>query len=40
MKDIILRSGALKAHVNAFGAEWKGLEKDGLEYLYSGDPAY
>ena len=40
MKDIILHSGALKAHVNAFGAEWKGLEKDGLEYLYSGDPAY
>ena len=40
MKDIILENGKLKAHVNAFGAEWKGLEKDGLEYLYSGDPAY
>ena len=40
MKDIIIRSGDLTAHVNAFGAELKGLMLDGFEYLYDGDPAY
>ena len=40
MKDIILQSDRIKAHVNAFGAELKGLEMDGVEYLYSGDPEY
>lgn len=40
MKDIILRRGGITVHVNAFGAELKGLERDGIEYLYDGDPAY
>ena len=40
MKDIILDNGAVKAHVNAFGAELKSLEMDGLEYLWQGDPKY
>ena len=40
MKDIILDNGIVKAHVNAFGAELKGLEMDGLEYLWQGDPKY
>ena len=40
MKDIILQSAGIRAHVNAFGAELKGLEMNGVEYLYSGDPAY
>lgn len=40
MKDLILHSEQLTVHVNAFGAELKGLEKDGIEYLYDGDPAY
>ena len=40
MKDIILNNGQIKAHVNAYGAELKGLEMDGLEYLWQGDPAY
>lgn len=39
MKDIVIRSGRLTAHVNAFGAELKGLSLDGFEYLYPGDPA-
>lgn len=37
MKDIILRGGALLAHVNALGAELKGVERDGLEYLWQGE---
>ena len=40
MKDIILDNGIVKAHVNAFGAELKGLEMGGLEYLWQGDPKY
>ena len=40
MKDIILDNGTVKAHVNAFGAELKSLEMDGLEYLWQGDPKY
>ena len=40
MKDIILSNGRITAHTNAFGAELKGLEMDGLEYLWQGDPAY
>lgn len=39
MKDIIIRSELLMAHVNAFGAELKGLCMAGMEYLYPGDPA-
>ncbi len=37
MKDIIIRSEVLTVHVNAFGAELKGVEKDGVEYLWQGD---
>lgn len=37
MKDIILKSGNLVAHVNPFGAELKGLALSGLEYLWQGD---
>ena len=37
MKDILLRSSRLTVHVNAFGAEIKGVEMDGLEYLWQGD---
>lgn len=40
MKDIIIRSEKVIAHVNAFGAELKGLCMDGVEYLYDGDPDY
>ena len=40
MKDMIIRSDGLIAHVNAFGAELKGLSSDGFEYLYDGDPRY
>lgn len=40
MKDIIIRSGEVLAHVNAFGAELKGLSMNGFEYLYDGDPRY
>lgn len=40
MKDLILRCGDMTAHVNAFGAELKGLALNGLEYLYDGDPFY
>ena len=38
MKDILIRSDRITAHVNAFGAELKGLALDGVEYLYEGDP--
>lgn len=37
MKDIIIYSNRLKVHVNAFGAELKGVEMDALEYLWQGD---
>ena len=37
MKDIIICSNRLTAHVNALGAEIKGVEMDGLEYLWQGD---
>ena len=37
MKDIIIHSNRLKVHVNALGAELKGVEMDGLEYLWQGD---
>ncbi|MDD3336971.1 MAG: hypothetical protein PHI98_15930 [Eubacteriales bacterium] len=40
MKDIILQAGETAAHVNAFGAELKGLSLNGIEYLYDGDPLY
>ncbi len=40
MKDIVIRSKNVIAHVNAFGAELKGLSMNGVEYLYQGDPAY
>lgn len=40
MKDIIIHSGDLVAHVNAWGAELKGLSLNGFEYLYDGDPRY
>ena len=40
MKDLILDNGRIRAHVNAFGAELRSLEMDGLEYLWQGDPAY
>ncbi len=40
MKDIIIRSQALIVHVNAFGAELKGVEHGGVEYLWQGDAAY
>lgn len=40
MKDIIIQSERITAHVNAFGAELKGLSMNGVEYLYDGDPAY
>lgn len=40
MKDLVLHSGGVTAHVNAFGAELKGLALNGLEYLYEGDPLY
>ncbi len=36
MKDIIIRSDKLTVHVNALGAELKGVEMDGLEYLWQG----
>ena len=37
MKDLIIHSNRLKVHVNALGAELKGVEMDGLEYLWQGD---
>ena len=37
MKDILIHSDRITAHVNAFGAELKGLALDGVEYLYDGD---
>ena len=37
MKDLILKSDCLTVHVNALGAELKGVEKDGLEFLWQGD---
>lgn len=40
MKDIIIRSPRLTVHVNPLGAELKGVEMDGLEYLWQGDAAY
>ena len=40
MKDIIIRSDRLTVHVNPLGAELKGVEMDGLEYLWQGDSAY
>ena len=40
MKDLIIRSGNTVAHVNAFGAELKGLSENGIEYLHDGDPRY
>lgn len=36
MKDVIIHSDRLTVHVNAFGAELKGAEVDGLEYLWQG----
>lgn len=40
MRDTILSNKRIKAHVNAYGAELKSLEMDGLEYLWQGDTAY
>lgn len=37
MKDIVIASNRLTVHVNALGAELKGVEMDGLEYLWQGD---
>ena len=37
MKDVIIRSDRLTVHANALGAELKGVEMDGLEYLWQGD---
>ena len=39
MKDVIIRSDRLTVHANALGAELKGVEMDGLEYLWQGDVA-
>ena len=36
MKDIILRNETLTVHVNALGAELKGVEMNGVEYLWQG----
>ena len=37
MKDVILRSDSMTVHANAFGAELKGVEVNGVEYLWQGD---
>lgn len=37
MKDIILHSSQMRVHVNALGAELKGVELGGLEYLWQGE---
>lgn len=37
MKDIILRSNRMRVHVNALGAEIKGVEMDEVEYLWQGE---
>lgn len=39
MKDIIIGSDRLTVHVNPLGAELKGVEMAGLEYLWQGDMA-
>lgn len=36
MKDLILHSDRMTVHVNALGAELKGAEMDGIEYLWQG----
>ncbi|GHU73218.1 protein lacX [Clostridia bacterium] len=40
MKDRIIKSDQLIVHVNPFGAELRGVERDGVEYLWQGDPRY
>lgn len=37
MKDIILNSSRMRVYVNALGAELKGVEMDGMEYLWQGE---
>lgn len=37
MKDIIIKNSAVTVYVNPFGAELKGIEYNGLEYLWQGD---
>lgn len=37
MKDMIIYNKDLRVHVNPFGAELKGIEKEGIEYLWQGD---
>ncbi len=37
MKDTIIRNGTLTVYLNAFGAEIKGVEMNGIEYLWQGD---
>jgi galactose mutarotase-like enzyme len=37
MKDRIIRSDRLTVYVNQLGAELKGAEMDGLEYLWQGE---
>ena len=36
MKDTILHSDCLTVHTNAFGAELRGVEMGGIEYLWQG----
>lgn len=37
MKDVILHSSRMRVHLNALGAELKGVEMEGLEYLWQGE---
>ncbi len=37
MKDITIHTDRLRIHVNPLGAELKGVEMDGLEYLWQGE---
>ena len=36
MKDTIIRNEKLTVYINAFGAELKGVEMNGIEYLWQG----
>ena len=38
--EYVLKNGTLTATVESYGAELRSVVKDGVEYLWQGDPAY
>ena len=40
MQDYFLQNDQLKIKVQSKGGELKSLQKDGVEYVWNGDPAF